>query len=77
MAPWNREDEEPEPRWCDDCGWHMRMLRRDGTIADACCSPEALRAMEERYGGRIDLIELNNTDATGCDEYEPEEDDDG
>ena len=71
MAPWNREDEEPEARWCDDCQWHMRMLMRDGTIADVCCSPKALGAMEERYGG-IYLIELNDTDATGCDEYEHE-----
>ena len=71
-APWNVEEPEPEPRWCDDCQQHMCMLRRDVTIADVCCSPKALRAMKERYGGCIDLIELNNTDATGCDEYEPE-----
>jgi len=71
-APWNVEEPEPEARWCDDCQWHMCMLRRDGTIADTCCSPKALKAMEERYGGSIDIIELSDTDATGCDEYEHE-----
>lgn len=71
-APWNVAEPEPEPRWCEDCRWHLRMLGRDRTIADVCCSPKALKAMEERYGGCIDIIELTDTDATGCDEYEHE-----
>jgi hypothetical protein len=71
-APWNDVEPEPEPRWCDDCQWHMQMLKRNKTVAHTCCAPAAVRAMQERYGGAIDLIELSDTDASGCDEYEPE-----
>jgi hypothetical protein len=50
----------------------MLMLKRNKTVAHTCCAPGAVRAMQKRYGDCIDLIELSDTDASGCDEYEPE-----
>jgi hypothetical protein len=50
----------------------MLMLKRNKTVAHTCCAPAAVRAMQKRYGDCIDLIELSDTDASGCDEYEPE-----